>query len=476
MANVSIKLNGQQLSVPVGISILDAATQAGVHIPTLCAMEKLGVRASCKLCMVEIKGEEQTKLSCATKVADGMEIITDSQALYDARRELVTEMFRQHTIDCLHCLRIGSSRPESLDPWFCENCFWCDCVREGFCELQALSREFNIGKLPFEVHEHDFENDNSTDCIVRDPNKCVKCRRCVDVCNKVQNVGILGVVKTPNGATIGAKSGSMAESGCIRCGRCVDVCPTGALYMTEHMDETVFYAHEYDVKTAALLDREVVTELERLFKAPEGSFSYEQVSAGLKKIGIDHVYSAQDASNAAWEKAGETIGSRLGKEPVIVTDDYSAKAFLTANYPELSSQFIFVDSAQKVFGDELCERQLGMKLWSVSAKNSNAAEAQDTGCVDFFVNARELFRLFKRTGVDPAKRKPESIEDLFGASAPTDDFRVLTAGGWQLDGSAEELVFSCDGKSYKAAVCHNLSQAAKAIKNIAKYDLIRVIA
>ena len=118
MANVNISINGQALSVPAGISILDAAKSAGIYIPTLCAMEKLGVRASCKLCMVEIKGEEKTKLSCAAKVAEGMEITTDSPALYNARRELVTEMFRQHTIDCLHCLRIGSSKPESLDPWF----------------------------------------------------------------------------------------------------------------------------------------------------------------------------------------------------------------------------------------------------------------------------------------------------------------------------------------------------------------------
>ena len=122
MANVNITMNGQRLSIAEGKTILAAAKDAGVRIPTLCAMEELGIRASCKLCMVEIKGEEKTKLSCATKVQEGMEITTDSPALYEARRELVTEMFRQHTIDCLHCLRIGSSKPESLDPWFCENC------------------------------------------------------------------------------------------------------------------------------------------------------------------------------------------------------------------------------------------------------------------------------------------------------------------------------------------------------------------
>jgi predicted molibdopterin-dependent oxidoreductase YjgC len=138
-------------------------------------------------------------------------------------------MFRQHTVDCCHCVRTGGSRIEDLDPKICENCFFCDCVRDGFCELQALSREFGISELPFEIHEYDFPVDESTGVIIRDPNKCVKCRRCADVCKNTQAVGVLGMVKLEKGQIVGVTSApSLAESDCIRCGRCVDVCPTGA--------------------------------------------------------------------------------------------------------------------------------------------------------------------------------------------------------------------------------------------------------
>ena len=122
MANVNLKINGKAVSVPAGTTILDAAKTAGVRIPTLCAYEGMGPHAACKLCVVEIAGEDKAKLSCAVKVSEGMEVTTDSLALFESRKAAVTEMFRQHKVDCHHCARVGCSGIEDLDPKICENC------------------------------------------------------------------------------------------------------------------------------------------------------------------------------------------------------------------------------------------------------------------------------------------------------------------------------------------------------------------
>ena len=470
MANVNLTINGKAVSVPAGTTILEAAKSAGIRIPTLCAYEGMGPHASCRLCIVEIAGEEKEKLSCAVKVAEGMEITTDSPALFEKRKAAVTEMFRQHKVDCLHCVRMGGSRIEDLDPWFCQNCFYCDCERDGFCELQALSREFGVGELPFEIRDHDFPVDESTGVMVRDGNKCVKCRRCVDVC-KAQGMGILGVVKTENGQTIGAKNGLKAD-GCLRCGRCVDVCPTGALFMREHKDEIVYHAHARGTTTAALLCGCVLKELQALYGR---EFTYEQVAASLKKIGVDHVFSPGWAKAQCLGEAADILDKRLGKGLIIMTDSCAAKTFLEAKFPALKKSFAFYDSLQTHFGRLMRETHPGWKLVNVSRHNGFAAEAADTGLVDYFVNTRELYRIIERTGGAPYRREPAEVEDVAAYEKEGRYAELLNCEGWQLNGEPEIISFKKGRKTYKAAVCHNLSQAAKVLADPEGFDVVRVM-
>ncbi len=217
MANVKIKINGKSVTVPEGTTILEAARKKDIYIPTLCAYEGLKPKAACRLCMVNVKGEDKERLACAVRVTDGMVITTDSDELFKKRKAIVEEMFRQHTVDCHHCMRIGSTLAKDFDPKFCKDCYFCDCVKDGFCELQQKALEFGVDVLPFEPHEHDFGVDASTGSVIRNMDKCIKCRRCLDIC-KAQGVGILGIIKTENGQTVGAKNGLKAD-GCIRCGR-----------------------------------------------------------------------------------------------------------------------------------------------------------------------------------------------------------------------------------------------------------------
>ena len=471
MANVNLKINGKAVSVPAGTTILAAAKTAGVRIPTLCAYEGMGPHAACKLCVVEIAGEDKAKLSCAVKVSEGMEVTTDSPALFESRKAALTEMFRQHKVDCHHCARTGGSRIEDLDPKICENCFYCDCVREGFCELQALAREFGISALPFEPQQHDFEPDCSTDVILRDPNKCVKCRRCVDVCKNTQGVGVLGMVKTENGQTVGVTTAAtLAESACIRCGRCVDVCPTGAVALKEHKDEMVYFAHRPGVKTAALVDASVLPELEALYG---GSVTLGQLASALRRIGVDKVYDAEELRLLAADEVAQKLSKRRKKAPAIVAFDPAAKAWLAANCADRKADFLFPEDAQMRFA-ALTKGQFD-KVFRISGKNGLAAEVHDTGCADFFYNARELFRILKRTGSDPTRREAEALDTL-GVDVPeqTAYDAVLAPIHWEVGGEAEAVTFSVNGKEKTACICRNPMQAKKALEAGGDFVFIRL--
>lgn len=470
---INISINGKSYAVQEGKTVLEAAKENGIYIPTLCAYEEMNPKASCKLCIVKIEGESTEKLACATKVKEGMVISTDDSELFAKRKATVTEMFRQHTVDCHHCMRIGSTLSKDFEPKFCKDCYFCDCVRDGFCELQEKALEFGIDVLPFEPQEFDFALDESTGSLVRNPNKCIKCRRCVDIC-KAQGVGILGLVKTEKGQTVGAKNSLMAD-GCVRCGRCVAVCPTGALFMKEHKDEEVYFAHQYGTKTAAVVSADVIPELETLFKAEKGSFKYEQIVDGMKKLGIDEVYSAAAFESAANLKAAEMLDKRLGKGCVIMTNDYAAKNFLNTHYAELNDSFLFYDSAEKVFADSFGEQSPETKLYAVGAKNSAGAEAVECGVADYFINARELYRIFLRCGVDPAQRKGLAADSLEGLACCDRYAELFKAYAWSLAASPEELCFTENGKEYKALICHNLGQVKKAVEKMSDFDVIKVI-
>ena len=463
MKNINITINDQKIKVPEGTTILEAARANGIEIPTLCAYEGMGPHAACRLCMVEVKGEAKEKLACAVKVAAGMEITTDSPALTEKRREALLDMFRQHTVDCHHCSRVGGTRIEDLDPWFCENCFFCDCVRDGFCELQDLARQFGISELPFEPKTADFPVDDSTGVLVRNGNKCIKCRCCVDACKNSQAVGILGMVKTENGQTVGVTGGKLLkDSGCIRCGRCVDVCPTGGVILMEHKDQLPYYAHERNVKTAALVDESVLEEVTALYGAASGSVSLGQLAAALKKIGVDEVYDAEEERRITAAETAKVLAKRRKKSPAIIAADPAAKQWLKENHSELEGDFVFMESAQVRFAAETKGRF--DKVFRISGRNSLAAEVQDTGCADYFYNARELFRILKRTGADPTRLTAIPLESLGGGTAATEYEPVLGSVDWVPGGVPEIVDLKVKGKAAKAVICRNPSQVKEALK------------
>ena len=475
MANVNITIDGKTLSVPAGMTILAAAKANDIYIPTLCFLEKLEPHASCRMCVVEVEGARTFQHACAAKVREGMVVHTNTEAVRASRKLTLQLLLSDHSVDCHHCLRIGSSKCSDLDPKFCEWCFFCDCVKDGFCELQALAREYEVDQLPFEQKHNHLPIDEST-AIIRNPNKCVKCKRCVDVCENVQTVHNLAASGRGCSVLIAPAFGkTMAESACVGCGMCVEVCPTGAIYALEHKDELVYFAHRDGVKTAAQLDPARIPELERVWKAAPGSVTAEQVAGSLKKIGVDHVVNVACAAQCAEAKAEALLDARLGEgKPLILSNDPAAQKFLRANFAEQAERFAFYPSELELFG-EAAKREYGAdKVYAFGTIGPDAVEAAENDYVDIAVNARELYRIMVRTGSEPNAKRTAAVERFPMPAVSGRYGPLLQRLERNMDADFEPLTVEADGKKLRCALCRNLGQARKAV-TAGGFDVIRVV-
>ncbi len=478
MSKVNIIINGKSCAAEQGSTILEAAVENGIYIPTLCHFDGIEGRANCRMCVVEVEGMRTFQPACVTKVSEGMSVKTDTERLRASRKATLELILSHHAVDCHHCLRIGSSAEQSLDPRFCEMCFWCDCVRDGFCELQTLAREYHVDVLPYIQHEADYDEDCSLDSITRNPNKCIKCRRCVDVCGDVQTVHNLSMANRGRDIMVVPELGKpMADSACVRCGHCVDVCPVGAIYMQEHIDEVLYMTHSYDVDTVAQLSSDVLPKLTKLYKVSDGEITMAHVNAALHKIGFDKVVSDEDAKRSAAKQAADIIEKNAGKHPLIITNSRAVQNFVDRYFPEMKEKITVYDSAQEIFGktarDNAGERPV--KTVNITAVKEAGAEAAETGNVDYVLNARELYRTFLRTGGAPARKYPVELEDISGDAVMYPE--LLGDKTWTLESEAEELTVKVAGKDQKCVVAHNLGQVRRLLEgDWKKYDIIRLTA
>ncbi len=492
MDTVNITIDGKAYAVPKGQTILAAARENGIHIPTLCTLKGLDPRANCRMCVVEVEGMRNLQPACATAVREGMSVQTMSQRVVASRKMTLELILADHAVDCHHCLRTGSSRCDSLDPEFCEMCFFCDCVRDGFCELQALAREYKVDQLPYEIEPDRYDIDESLGSVIRNANKCIKCRRCVDICDKVQHVHNLAVIGRGNRLKIGPAMGkTMRESECIRCGKCVEHCPTGALFMQEHKDELVYYAHDYKTYTAMQISHAAMEKLRNNLAGTAhphwSNVTMETLAGSLKKIGIDAVYDEAEASVAAKRQAAELLEQADFTKPVLLTNSFAAKNYLMKHYKALEDSFLFYPSNQEVFGklarsaaeQAMPEETEQIKVIHFASNNEDGAESMEEGTADLTVNANELLRIFQRTGAEPNPDRVAQMSSFGIARGEMPYGELLTDTAWSMDKEPKRLTVSVQGKERVVYLCTNLGQAgmllAKVQEKNCDADIIRII-
>lgn len=432
MANVTVIINGTKVEVPAGSTILDAANKINVHIPTLCYCPDVGCGtankpASCRLCLVEatgIRGPRKILVpACATPLArDGVEVWTNSNRALKARRTVLELLLSDHPQTCL------------------------TCAKNQECELQKLAAEFGVREIPFRGEMNTFPVDKSA-AIMRDLSKCVMCRRCETVCNKVQTVGAL----TGNGRGFGAKVGTasmipLADSSCTFCGQCVNVCPVGAIVGVSYVKD-VWKAINDPTKTVIVQTAPAVrVAIGQEYGFKPGEPVTGKLVAGLRRLGFDKVFDTDFSADLTIMEEGHELVERVkaGKNlPILTSCCPGWINFLEHHYPDLLDIPSSCKSPQQMFGaiaKTYYAEKIGVKpedlvvvsIMPCQAKKYEAArpEFAPNGVwdVDYVVTTRELGAMLHEAGVNLANLEDEAYDSPLGESTGAGVIFGVTGG------------------------------------------------
>ncbi|MEA4859051.1 MAG: 2Fe-2S iron-sulfur cluster-binding protein, partial [Sphaerochaeta sp.] len=251
---VHVKINGIPVEVEEGTSVLNAAKKAGVRIPTLCYHDDLKPFGSCGLCIVKQEGSAKILRACAAPVNEGLSVITNDNELYEVRKTILELILSTHPSSCL------------------------TCIRNGECELQDLAAEFGIREQPFEVRISDRERDDSSASIVLDPEKCIKCGRCVQVCQDLQGVFALEFIGRGDDTVMApAAMLKLEDSPCVRCGQCAAHCPVGAIYEKDEISSFRQAVADPEKQVVVQIAPSIRVGLSESFGLPAGTVTTKKI-------------------------------------------------------------------------------------------------------------------------------------------------------------------------------------------------------
>lgn len=445
MSDINLTINGKTVSVPAGSTILEAARKLNINIPTLCHCESLGCGdhnnpASCRICVVEVERRRNLAPACATPVMEGMVVHTNTQRALNARRNVLELMLSDHPKDCLTCLKNQD------------------------CELQKLAAEFGISEIKYQGEKNKFEVDCSSGAIMRDLSKCIMCRRCETVCNKVQTVGTLTGYNRGFSAKVGT-SGMvpLADTSCTFCGQCVNACPVGAIVGIPYIKQ-VWAALNDPKKTVIVQTAPAVrVAIGQEFGFEPGKPVTKKLVAGLRALGFDKVFDTNFSADLTIMEEGHEIVERIksGKNlPILTSCCPGWINFIEHNFPDLlnipssckSPQQMFGAIAKSFYADKIGVKPEDLIVVSVmpcQAKKYEAArkEFEHDGVrdVDYVVTTRELCRMFHEAGINLANLDDSEFDSPLGTSSGAADIFGVTGG--VLEAALRSVYFALNGKN-----------------------------
>lgn len=499
MKMVNITIDNQRLVVPDNYTVLEAAKQANINIPTLCFLKDMNEIGACRMCVVEVKGMKSLQAACVFPVSEGLEVFTQSPIVRESRKTILQLILSNHDRNCL------------------------TCVRSESCELQKLAKELNITDVYFESGATKYPIDNLSPSIVRDQNKCVLCRRCISVCKNIQTVAAIDTNErgfkthvTP------AFNKSLAEVSCVNCGQCINVCPVGALKEKDDTDKVWDALNNKELHVVVQTAPAVRVGLGEEFDMPIGSRVTGKMVACLKRLGFRKVFDTDTAADLTIMEEGTELLNRIkegGKLPLITSCSPGWIKFCEHNYPEFLDNLSTCKSPQEMFGAVLKSyyaEKMGIdpsKVFVVSvmpctAKKFEAKrpELSSTGYmdVDVVLTTRELARMIREAGIDFKELPEEHFDDpmgeatgaavIFGATGGVMEAAIRTVAeileGKSIDNieyndvrgitGIKEATVTAGGITLKAAVAHGLGNARKLLDKVkageADYQFIEIMA
>ncbi len=423
MTELTIEANGRTLQATKGETILTALRRGGIHVPTLCHVEGLTPTGACRLCVVEVDGARNLVPSCSYPVADGMRIKTDSPRVIQARRTLVELLLANHPDDCLFCGRSGS------------------------CQLQGLSQTLGVRQRRYHGVKIERDMDVSSPSIVRDPDKCVLCGKCVRVCEEIQSVAAIDFIGRGSRAFVGtAFDKGLNVSSCINCGQCVVACPTGALQERSNVDDVVRALADPTLFVVAQHAPAVSVSIAEEFGMAPGADIDGMMVAALRRIGFERVFDTSFTADLTVMEEGSELAHRIangGPLPLLTSCSPGWIKFVETFYPELMPNLSTCKSPQQMMGAVIKAyfalrqgldpaRIVSVSIMPCTAKKFEAARPEmgrgNVPDVDFVLTTRELAALFRVAGVDPATVEPEEADTPFGERSSAGKLFGATGG------------------------------------------------
>lgn len=498
---VNIKINGRDISVPSSYTVLMAAKEANIHIPTLCYLKDLNEIGACRMCVVEIKGARALQAACVYPVSEGLEVYTNSPKVRKARKNTLELILSNHNRKCL------------------------TCVRNGNCELQKLSEELCIDRVRFGTEEEatKYAKDESSPSYVRDNNKCVLCRRCVAACDN-QGISVIQAKKRGFDTNIGgAFDLPVASTPCIYCGQCITACPTGALYEKDDTDKVWEAINDPDMHVVFQTAPAVRAAIGEEFGFEAGVAATGKMVAAIKELGADKVFDTDTGADLTIMEEGTELIHRLqnnGKLPLITSCSPGWVKYCETYYPEFIENLSSAKSPMEMFGAVLktyyAEKNsidpekifvvavmpCTSKKYEVARPEMNASECGRD--VDVSITTRELARMIKSAGIDFKNLPDENFDApfgeatgaavIFGATGGVMEAALRTVSDVLTGKSFEKLEFDevrglegvkaanieIAGRELKVAVAHGTKNAKALLDDIksgkAEYDFIEIMA